>query len=87
MSPDPTVAESERKDSRIDDAATRLNRINLIWEITQASLAVMLLFGCIITSMFEFHEPSETLRNALFVVIGFYFGRTNHHRPTVGQPS
>lgn len=75
--------------------ATRKNRYNMIWEVTQAFLAVSLTVAAIYSSL-RFGETNvltgpggqaisvpvpETLKNALFVVLGFYFGRTNHARP------
>lgn|SRR5678816_2803916 len=59
-------------------------RINLIWEITQAIIAVLVVGanmavaiaqGLGATSSREF--PS-ILSSALFLVVGFYFSRTNH---------
>jgi hypothetical protein len=58
-------------------------RINLIWEFTQAIIAV----GVVIANITvwvnaAFHgtpEPiSAGLTNAMFLIIGFYFSRTNH---------
>lgn len=79
-------------------AATRKNRMNMLWEGTQALLAVTLtiatIYVCIRTPLkvgadgqtIEVPVP-ETLKNALFVVLGFYFGRTNHTRPTPTDPA
>lgn len=64
-------------------------RINLIWEYTQAGIAVtvvasnvvyifLLLFVSNVTS--NASKASALLANAFFLVIGFYFGRTNHAR-------
>ena len=53
-------------------------RVNLIWESTQAFIAL------VVTSSFVFVSirgiDSQALNNTFFVVIGFYFGRTNHQR-------
>jgi len=55
-------------------------RINLIWESTQAVVAVAVtlttLFGAVTGSL----SGESLLGNAFFLVIGFYFGRTNHQR-------
>ncbi len=61
-------------------------RINLIWEITQASVAV----SVTLTTLFVAanltlsakgdQAAALLLSNAFFLVIGFYFGRTNHQR-------
>lgn len=51
-------------------------RVNLIWELTQAMVAI------IISGAFIFCEikrvDSVALRMAFSLVIGFYFSRTNH---------
>ena len=62
-------------------AATRHNTINLLWEYTQALLAIVLVGATVVAELVD-PPVSEALRNATFVVIGFYFGRTNHTRPT-----
>lgn len=54
--------------------------INLTWELTQAFLAFGVMIGIIIMSIRGGGAPPE-LVNAFFVIIGFYFGRTNHARP------
>lgn len=51
-------------------------RINLIWEITQAIIALFVtgsMVFCIVTG-----RVTEALTNAFFLIIGFYFSRTNH---------
>jgi hypothetical protein len=93
---------AELKATRQDDSniadATRKNVFNLLWEFTQALLAISLTFATIYSSL-RFGDTNtvmtpdgttisvpvpETLKNALFVVLGFYFGRTNHARPPQG---
>jgi len=60
--------------------------INLIWELTQASIAIsvttMTLYAAVKLSLVQSAEaaPFLLLSNAFFLVIGFYFGRTNHQR-------
>jgi hypothetical protein len=66
-----TTAEEDRK-------TFGQRRINLIWEVTQAGIAVMV-SGAAITAALR-GQVSEMLGNAFFLVIGFYFGRTNHQR-------
>jgi len=53
-------------------------KINLIWEYTQAAIAVLVV-AANIAVVFVVTE-SELLAYAFFLVIGFYFGRTNHSR-------
>lgn len=67
-------------------AAQRRNKINLLWELTQAFLALTLTLAAIYSATISTRGESETLKNGLFVVIGFYFGRTNHARPTALDP-
>lgn len=51
-------------------------RINLIWEATQSAISVLVTLAIIYTSVKGL--GSETLTNAFFLIIGFYFSRTNH---------
>ena len=54
-------------------------RIHLIWEFTQALIAISIVCATVV-SVFRLPETSELMSNALFLVLGFYFGRTNHAR-------
>jgi hypothetical protein len=95
---DVASAKAERSGEAAEAAATRTNFYNLLWELTQAFLAIALTVATIYSSL-KFGDTNtvidadgravsvpvpETLKNALFVVLGFYFGRTNHARPTRG---
>lgn len=51
-------------------------RINMIWEVTQSVIAVMIT-GAIIYAAVARIE-SAALSNAFFLIVGFYFSRTNH---------
>ena len=51
-------------------------RINLIWEVTQALIALMITGAIIYTAITK--TPEEVLTNAFFLIVGFYFSRTNH---------
>jgi hypothetical protein len=61
-------------------------RVNILWEFTQALIAV----AVTISTLFVSARLAQTqgadmaafllLSNAFFLVIGFYFGRTNHER-------
>jgi hypothetical protein len=61
-------------------------RINLIWEMTQAVVALSVTTATLYnaTKLSLRDHPGEAafllLSNAFFLVIGFYFGRTNHQR-------
>lgn len=54
-------------------------KINFIWETTQAVIAVAVV-GANVIAAFMLPVESSMLSNAFFLVIGFYFGRTNHAR-------
>lgn len=58
-------------------------RVNLIWETTQAIIAVLVVLSVIMASLFNVFtrtavEIPAVLSNAAFLIIGFYFSRTNH---------
>lgn len=53
-------------------------RINLIWEGTQ-SLVALIVTGANVYAAIKGIE-SAALSNAFFLIVGFYFGRTNHQR-------
>lgn len=56
-------------------------QINLIWEITQALIAGAVVLAAILAQFTYFGVTDATIiANAFFLVIGFYFGRTNHAR-------
>jgi hypothetical protein len=51
-------------------------RINLVWELTQALIAVLITTSVIYNSMH--HIESDVLTNAFFLIVSMYFIRTNH---------
>jgi hypothetical protein len=59
-------------------------RINLIWEYTQSVLAIMVIAANMVVGVYQGFlsdramEHPLILSSALFLVIGFYFARTNH---------
>lgn len=58
-------------------------QINLIWEWSQAVIALLVVFGNVLTASWlaltaSTSEFPVVLSSALFLVIGFYFSRTNH---------
>jgi hypothetical protein len=58
-------------------------RINLIWEVTQAAISIMVVGANMMVGAYDglYQNHSEfppVLSSALFLVIGFYFSRTNH---------
>jgi len=77
----PSLAPTTTAQQDITTAGQR--RINLIWEYTQAAVAVMVVGANIIVWVSasltgkEVKIP-EGLTNAMFLIVGFYFSRTNH---------
>jgi cobalamin synthase len=74
-----TTAEQDRK-------TLGQRRINGIWEITQSLVALSVTGTTLYAASHMISSPDlgKTafifLTNVFFVVIGFYFGRTNHQR-------
>lgn len=58
--------------------------INRIWEFTQALIAVTVIISVMYAVVFRGESLKEAalifLTNVAMVVVGFYFGRTNHQR-------
>jgi len=62
-------------------------RINIIWEVTQALIALTVVWSTLGGALWiTVKDPANRLMAFLFmtnvvsIVIGFYFGRTNHQR-------
>jgi hypothetical protein len=58
-------------------------RINLIWEHTQAAVALIVVLATMAGGLYEMVKESKVqMPNVMAVafgtVVGFYFGRTNH---------
>lgn len=58
-------------------------RVNIIWEYTQASIAVLVVFANMLVAIYHglklIHgEFPIILSSSLFLIVGFYFSRTNH---------
>lgn len=74
-----TTSEEDRK-----TAAQR--RVNIIWEVTQALIALAVSMTTLyVAARLGVASTGDMaafllLSNAFFLVIGFYFGRTNHQR-------
>lgn len=90
-----TPAAQEIKATRLSDAeilaVTRHQKINLIWEYTQAYMAILVITTVLITCCYiaiTTRDDGKRTAALLFMtglanlVAGFYFGRTNHTRPT-----
>lgn len=59
-----------------DIVTARQTRINLIWEVTQALIAMAVTFAMIYMGIKGI--ASDTVTNSFFLIVGFYFSRTNH---------
>lgn len=58
-------------------------KINLIWELTQAFIAIIVVLANMVAAIYNvFIEKAVDvpmiLSSSLFLIIGFYFSRTNH---------
>lgn len=80
------VGQSLPPDTTVQDDITKAGqrKVNLIWEYTQAIIALSVVLSNLIvatvlalTTGVKVEQPA-VLANTLFLVIGFYFSRTNH---------
>lgn len=69
--------------SEQDTNTANQRKINLIWEMTQAFIAVVVILSNMVAGL-TYAVTGKTdnipavLSSSLFLVIGFYFSRTNH---------
>jgi hypothetical protein len=78
---DPPVASTTTTQQDLTTAGQR--RINLIWEYTQAIVAVTVVVSNMIVGTYQGLRGSDVpfptiLSSSLFLIVGFYFSRTNH---------
>lgn len=66
----PTTTEAE------DTTTEGQRKVNLIWELTQAGISVLITAAVVYCAIYSI--SSDNLANAFFLIIGFYFSRTNH---------
>lgn len=76
-----TMAPVTTSEQDLHSASQR--RVNLIWEFTQAGIAVMVTSATIVTAILlavRAHDENalQLLSNAFFLIVGFYFQRLNH---------
>ena len=77
---DPTTTAEENRHT----AGRR--QINLVWEYTQAAIALLVSTAALAVAAALALRTADggaavgLLANAFFLIIGFYFGRTNHAR-------
>lgn len=51
-------------------------KVNLIWEATQATIAILITLAMIYSEVQKF--DSVAIRMGFSLIVGFYFSRTNH---------
>lgn len=73
----PTTTEQE------DKVTAGQRRVNIIWELTQALIAIMVTSANVIVGVHYGLNNLSTpippiLSNSFFLIVGFYFSRTNH---------
>ncbi len=72
------VVAAEAKTIETAKVSAGQRRVNILWEATQASIAIGVTLAFIYVSIKSVDSPD--LKNAFFLIVGFYFGRTNHQR-------
>jgi hypothetical protein len=66
----PTTTEQQ------DEVTAGQRKVNLIWEYTQSAISILIVLALIYCAIAG--VTSDGISNAAFLVIGFYFSRTNH---------
>lgn len=74
MEPEQSLAPTTTTQEDLTTAGQR--RVNLIWEYTQASIALGVTTAMIYCGVKRIDSPE--VRSAFFLIVGFYFSRTNH---------
>jgi hypothetical protein len=77
----PSLAPTTTRQQDITHAGQR--RINLIWEYTQAIIAIFTVFATLGTAMYmeiagKTAQVPTIFSTAFGMIVGFYFARTNH---------
>lgn len=94
----PTEAAQEIQATRLSDAEAlaveRHQKINMVWEYTQAYMAILVITTVLVSATYiAITTKDDSKRDVALafmiglsnLVAGFYFGRTNHTRPTSGD--
>lgn len=82
MSVEQSVAPTTTTQEDLTFAGQR--KVNLIWEFTQAGLALVVVASNVsvaiymVVSRIPFTEYPPILSHSLFLIVGAYFSRTNH---------
>lgn len=84
----PLAAEPPKtaKEHEVSEKSAGQRRINVLWETTQSVIALFITVATVYVSARLVLSGNQTeaafllLSNAFFMIVGFYFGRTNHQR-------
>jgi len=78
-----TIIDSEDKTTLPPTTTAEENRVtkgqrnvSLVWEYTQALIALTITFSVVATTIMKIENIY--LVNVMFLIVGFYFSRTNH---------
>ena len=71
-----TITPNQQPSAAEDAVAAGQRRINMVWEATQSGIAILVTCGMIYCEINKINSPS--IINACFLIVGFYFSRTNH---------
>jgi hypothetical protein len=63
--------------AQADRVTAGQRRVNLLWEFTQAIIAISITWAIIYMRLHSI-ESDGTLTNAFFLIVSMYFIRTNH---------
>lgn len=74
VQPSPSLPATTTEQQDITAAGQR--KINLVWEYTQSLIAILITLAVVYCAMEKI--DSTVLTNAFFLIVGFYFSRTNH---------
>lgn len=85
MTTEPEIQPSLPPDTTLqeDKNVAGQRRVNLIWEYTQAIIAIVVVSANMFSAVYNVVRERDVdvpmiLSSALFLIIGFYFSRTNH---------
>jgi hypothetical protein len=75
------AAEHMNEETSLTTAGQR--KVNLIWEFTQSAIAILIVVANVVMAVGQGFVNSEAefpdvLSSMAFLVLGFYFARTNH---------
>lgn len=81
LAPQQSVAPTTTHQEDLTTSGQR--RINLIWEFTQAVISVLVVLSNMWVSVYiamaaKHIDYPVVLSSSLFLIVGFYFSRTNH---------